>query len=429
MYGDSGDDTFFVTPEDWPATIHGGYGTDSLVLSSPDYANLFDINSCQIVSIERLIIDSPYETHVNLSGEQFQYGEFAPSLLISAGSGANTISIGVEADSSFNLSGLTFENWDSDDHVVLELITNNSTIMGTSLSDRIQGLVFNSTINGGGGDDVFALEFVDGSTIEGGDGWDKFLLTESLQFVSGTFTNFEEVVFEADCFFRLAAHSFWNGFGGAAPVFSGVSDHSVSVAVFLWDEPGFDGSSIDISGWGSDDLFTIASVGPRTTPYSVIGTKYDDYIGGTALNDTLNGGQGGDTIESNGGADVVRGDAGDDWLTGQAGRDSLNGGAGADTIDYNAVSDSAAGYYKRDHIWFFRHADTIDVSDIDANELVAGNQAFKIDAGGTFVAGEIRITAWGSDWLVSFNTDGDADAEMQIMLHNSVKPWASDFVL
>ena len=72
--------------------------------------------------------------------------------------------------------------------------------------------------------------------------------------------------------------------------------------------------------------------------------------------------------------------------------------------------------------------DLIDVSKIDADETLAGNQAFVLDTGGAFSAGEISQTVVGANVILWFNTDADADAEMSIVLENSGLLTASDFI-
>ena len=66
-------------------------------------------------------------------------------------------------------------------------------------------------------------------------------------------------------------------------------------------------------------------------------------------------------------------------LGGGAGKDTLNGGAGDDRFVYSNPSDSPLG--ARDTITKFEASgqgnDTIDLSQIDANTGVGGNQAFK----------------------------------------------------
>jgi hypothetical protein len=65
----------------------------------------------------------------------------------------------------------------------------------------------------------------------------------------------------------------------------------------------------------------------------------------------------------------------------------------------------------------------------DANSLVAGNQAFTLDNGGAFLAGEVRQTVYGSNVLLEANVDGDATAEMSILLINTGVLGIGDFVL
>ena len=68
---------------------------------------------------------------------------------------------------------------------------------------------------------------------------------------------------------------------------------------------------------------------------------------------------------------------GNDTLTGGADQDSLEGGIGADRFDFNSASESPSGGLI-DHILDFNRleGDKIDLSTIDANVLLQGNQAF-----------------------------------------------------
>ena len=63
--------------------------------------------------------------------------------------------------------------------------------------------------------------------------------------------------------------------------------------------------------------------------------------------------------------------------------------------------------------------DDVVLALIDADAGRAGNQAFRLDAGGAFSAGEIRLAAAaGGDLLPRFSTDGDAAAELPILVEN-----------
>ena len=73
-----------------------------------------------------------------------------------------------------------------------------------------------------------------------------------------------------------------------------------------------------------------------------------------------------------------------DYLAGLGGQDYLVGGAGADRFAYGSIGQSpVAG---PDRIADFSHAqgDRIDLASIDANTLVAGDQAFNFIGGAPF---------------------------------------------
>lgn len=125
--------------------------------------------------------------------------------------------------------------------------------------------------------------------------------------------------------------------------------------------------------------------------------------------DTAYGGDGGDTLFGGSGADTLIGEAGDDDLFGGSGADILRGGAGADrlvgstgadTFDFNATTDSTPG--DRDVIDDFGNpgngaGDVIDLSGIDANTGVNGNQTFAFL--GAIQNPNPPSTAAGSMWL------------------------------
>ncbi len=76
----------------------------------------------------------------------------------------------------------------------------------------------------------------------------------------------------------------------------------------------------------------------------------------------------------------------------------------------------------------FRKGDRIDLSGIDANEAAGGNQAFRLDAGGGFTIGEMRLVTKGKDVVIELNTDKDAAVDAHLFVVNA-KLGAGDFVL
>ncbi|HET7062351.1 MAG TPA: calcium-binding protein [Nitrosospira sp.] len=106
-------------------------------------------------------------------------------------------------------------------------------------------------------------------------------------------------------------------------------------------------------------------------------------------NDYLNGGNGNDKLYGGSGNDWLYGGDSNDVLTGGLGKDFLSGGNGSDVFDFDSTSESP--WWARDTIsdfsgarwqwdpWIGFHlvaGDKIDLSTIDANSFVSGNQAF-----------------------------------------------------
>ncbi len=151
---------------------------------------------------------------------------------------------------------------------------------------------------------------------------------------------------------------------------------------------GGDGSDIYMKDNVGDSLveFTNTAAGGVDTVISNdqshtlgFGFEHLTLTGTLATNGTGNGNN--NTITGNTVANTLSGGAGDDILDGDGGKDRLTGGSGRDTFDYNAASDSRPGTANRDVITDFHGnglaaGDRIDLSTIDANTLLAGNQAF-----------------------------------------------------
>jgi Ca2+-binding RTX toxin-like protein len=147
-------------------------------------------------------------------------------------------------------------------------------------------------------------------------------------------------------------------------------------------------------------------------------------------NDVLRGHDGADTLSGGAGADKLFGNKGDDVLLGGQGRDLLTGGDGADVFAFSKT-DTVPGK-ARDVINDFNHGtDKVDLSALDANKGLKGNNAFHSLLKGktSFTeAGQIRYDA--KTGILSVNTDKDAQVEFEILLKNKPKVLTlSDFIL
>ncbi|WP_156424974.1 calcium-binding protein [Novosphingobium fuchskuhlense] len=172
-----------------------------------------------------------------------------------------------------------------------------------------------------------------------------------------------------------------------------------------------------------------------------------DTISGDIGNDILNGdgGDGNDSLTGSFGNDMLNGDVGDDTLDGSNGNDTLSGGAGLDILvgglgDDTMTGGTGADIFRfsvaqgiKDMITDFSRTqgDKIDLSAIDANTVLAGDQAFTFINKQLFhgVAGELRFTTASGVTAISGDTDGDGVADFTINLLNFATPVAADFVL
>lgn len=152
------------------------------------------------------------------------------------------------------------------------------------------------------------------------------------------------------------------------------------------------------------------------------GNRAANILSGLGGDDMMHGGNGNDHLSGGEGADSLFAGAGDDVIDGGAGRDKLKGGDGADVFVFVAVADStaAAPDLVRD---FHSGQDRIDLSAIDANTLLAGNQDFVLKAG----PGGAGVL-WLAGGMLYGDVNGDGLADLAINF-GSQGPAASDLLL
>ncbi|WP_343714237.1 calcium-binding protein [Inquilinus sp.] len=306
-------------------------------------------------------------------------------------------------------------------------------------------------IDGGGGDDV-----IDGGTgndaMQGNFGDDTYFVDSAGDTVTefsasdGTDTIYSSVSYTLPQFVErliLTGSAAINATGGdAADTLVGNAGANTLTgnggADFL---SGGDGNDVLRGGAGPDVLD--GGNGSDTASYFsgstgvAVSLATGKATGGEAQGDTLlaienlSGSQGNDSLTGNGAANTLQGWNGNDTLSGGLGTDTLTGGGGADRFVYGAIADSAVGA-NADRITDFSHAqrDRIDLSAIDANTGLAGNQAFTFIVGAfTHVAGQLHAVASGTDTLVEGDVNGDGAADFQIKLSGLPTMVAADFIL
>lgn len=249
----------------------------------------------------------------------------------------------------------------------------DDTIVGDNADNWIYGLAGNDRLWGDAGDDI----------LNGGAGAD--VLTGGAGFDSTSYAN---------------------------------SDSGVRVVLF---------QGIGLWGDAQGDMFgSIEEIIGSQHQDEIFGDNAHNQLYGLGGHDAIEGDSGNDVIDGGDGLDKLFGQDGDDTLIGGAGQDRLFGGAGADTFVFLSIDDSRVG--SEDEIVEFTrsHGDKIDLSKIDANTGVGGDQAFTFIGGAAFggVAGQLRYDGR----YLSGDVNGDGTADFQIQL-NVAALLADDFVL
>ena len=155
----------------------------------------------------------------------------------------------------------------------------------------------------------------------------------------------------------------------------------------------------------------------------------NDKLSGDAGNDLVYGGDGNDQILGGAGNDSLIGGNGDDAITGGTGIDRMRGDAGIDHFVF-ANGDTGVGA-SHDVIVSFSSNDLIDLSLVDANSGVAGDQAFTWIGHNAFSApGQLRYEISGSDKIIQASTDGDSRPSSKSCCRAMpARPTCGDFIL
>jgi serralysin len=276
-------------------------------------------------------------------------------------------------------------------------------VTGTAAGDTMNGTAGNDIVYGLGGNDWIHLHHGGNDTVYGGDGNDVI-------FYRGTLTpadtidggaGIDQIVFQGN---YSAGLTLWTGivaiesyaflsaadnrFGGG-----GAGPYNFSIVTINETVPAGQNFAFDGSGLGTTETMTIDGAAETDGALS------------------LYGGWGPDTLSGGAGADTIQGSVGADILTGRGGND---------TFKYRTANDSTAA--ASDNITDFRSGDIINLSIVDADAGVAGNQAFSWIGTSAFsgVAGQLRVQQQtGNNWLVQGDVDGNGTADLSLALNSA----------
>lgn len=184
---------------------------------------------------------------------------------------------------------------------------------------------------------------------------------------------------------------------------------------------------------GNDVIYGFAAVPGAIGEWT--GEAGGDYLNGGSGNDVLYGSDYDDQLFGSQGRDLLYGGAGDDMIDGGSGSDRSTGGRGADLFVYRSVEDSLTA--RRDIILDFNQAegDRIDLSAMDADTGLSGNQSFTYIGTNAFSgeAGEFRVSYRSGGFAVltgDVNGDGIEDFNIRVNDMSLSQPFLeSDFLL
>ena len=376
VFGGIGDDAIFfgasLTAAD---VVNGSDGTDTLVLQGPYGALTLTANITQIENISLL------------AGTNTNFGEPGTNRYdyVLTTNDAN-FAAGVQA----RINGAAL------------LAGEDFTFDGSAETDAkfvVYGGAGKDTLTGGFGNDIFFFaedRFASGDVVNGGPGYDGMFLrgNYTIDFnapgYTGLFTSIDNLTLTSATDERYAR-------GGGTEF-----DYNITLSDVIV-KPG---ETLTVSGTILMASETMILDGSQEADglLRLFGGKADDMLKG--------GGQ----------ADLLHGNLGADILTG-------NGGA--DTFRYDSAADSNSG--SMDHILDFTPGtDKLDLSRVDANSLVAGDQVFAWIGSDAFsgTAGELRGYEQGGSWFVEgdVNGDGVGDLVISLTLQGPTPLGAGDFL-
>ncbi|MCZ8373930.1 MAG: cadherin domain-containing protein [Beijerinckiaceae bacterium] len=469
----------------------GGFANISIQLGTGN--DIIDSNALMLTGItairagagnDTIIGTNADETLMGEDGNDFIHGGAGADIL-SGGNGVDTVSYAGSWDSlTIDLALNTVSGGEAtgDTITAFENVIGtdyNDVITGSSAANILTGGSGDDTMNGGSGNDTFLIGVNSGTdSINGSSGTDTVLFTEdnailsvsaltsieifnaagivnatiagnglnnSLNFSSATLTNIAGI-------YGMAGNDTITGSAVADIIIGGDGNDTLNGGngddIFRYQDAseGFD----NVNGGAGHDILEATAPGVTIGLSAIAGIEAINGFGDTVIlgssaantfdfsavtisGAAINGGGGNDTITGTADYDVIYGGTGNDRLSGYLGSDMLQGDTGADIFDYNSVSDSNATYGEDVILDFLRGIDKIDVSTIDANSAVAGDQTFAFLGTGSFSghAGELRYQNDLGDGYthVYADIDGDQVIDFHVWLQGNHTLSASDFIL
>lgn len=283
------------------------------------------------------------------------------------------------------------------------------------------------TVWDGGGEDTYDLSaYATDLTLDLRPGKHSTLSTAQLSYLGGGPNDgyARGNVFNALLYEGNTASLIENAVGGSG-------DDSITGNVAANRLQGGAGADLLSGGAGNDRLFggdgadRIAGGSGADRLYG--GDGNDRLSGGSGL-DRLYGATGNDKLFGGSGGDRLYGGSGNDTLAGGSGADTLVGGSGRDVFVFHSVGDSpvsapniirgAGGGLPAFDAPGAGLSDRIDLTAIDANATVAGNQSFLWGGSSKMGTGYLWLGTVGSETRVYGNVDATPGADFAIRIQD-----------
>ena len=391
--------------------------------------SLFSIDVQKVSSGITVILSSSNDTYVSPTDDNYIIDGRGGNDSITTGLGADRITGGAGNDTiqagggnDVILYGTGNNGFDSIDggaggHDVV-LATANGVAIGLSSVTGIEvidaGGFSNVTIEGASSDDTFdfsSVSLIGIASINSGSGKDTVFGSAGADVINGGTGNDLLIGGAGNDVFKVGGSAGTDSYDGGAD-FDTIEASKSAI-------------SLVVTGTNITGIEAISSGG--FSGFRLVGTGSANVLDFSAISLI-----GVESIDAGAGNDVVIGSAGADAIIGGSGRDTLTGGAGNDTFVFTSTSQSTRPSTIDIITDFHQGEDRIDLSGIDANTVLAGEDAFTFVGSGPFTgAGQLRYdtTTIANVTRVLADVDGNGSIDMEIHLSGTYALTQNDFLL